>query len=70
MQTSVYIVVVLVVGCLGAMIGFLLWKRFSEAKIGSAEEASKRIVEEAKKKAEIIEKEGRFLLKRAFKRYL
>ncbi len=58
MQVTFYIVIVLVVGCLAGLIGFLLRKRFSEAKIGSAEEAAKRLIEEAEKKAEIIEKEA------------
>jgi ribonucrease Y len=58
MQMSLYVIVVLFIGCLGGLIGFLLRKRFSEAKIGSAEEAAKRVIVEAEKKAEIIGKEA------------
>jgi len=58
MQMSLYVIVVLFIGCLGGLIGFLLRKRFSEAKIGSAEDAAKRVIEEAEKKAEIIGKEA------------
>ena len=54
------------VGCLAGLIGFLLRKRFSEAKIGSAEEAAKRLIEEAEKKAEIIEKEALLKAKEKF----
>ena len=54
----IYIIVILAVVCLGGVIGFLIRKRFSEAKLGSADEAARRVIEEAKKKAEMIEKEA------------
>ncbi len=66
MQMSLYIIVVLVIGCLGGFIGFLLRKRFSEARYGSAEEAAKRLIEEAGKRAEIIEKEALLKAKEKF----
>lgn len=66
MQVSMYIIIVLIIGCLGGLIGFLLRKHFSEAKIGSAEDAAKRLVDEAKKKAEIIEKEALLKAKEKF----
>ena len=49
---------VFLAGGLGVLIGVLLRKRFSEAKIGTATEAARRLIAEAEKKAEIIEKEG------------
>jgi ribonuclease Y len=43
---------------LGGIIGFLLNKKYSEARIGVAKEAAKRLIEEAEKKAEILKKEA------------
>src|SRR4030065_92518 len=43
---------------LGGIIGFLLNKRYSEARIGAAKDAAKRLIEEAEKKAEILKKEA------------
>jgi ribonuclease Y len=43
---------------LGGIIGFLLNKRYSEAKIGVAKEAARRLIEEAEKEAEILKKEA------------
>jgi ribonuclease Y len=43
---------------LGGIIGFLLNKKYSEARIGAAKEAAKRLIEEAEKKAEILKKEA------------
>ncbi len=62
-----YIIICLVVAFLGGVIGFLVRKRFSEARIISAKEVARRIIEEAEKKAEIIEKEA--LLKTKDKLY-
>jgi ribonuclease Y len=62
-----YIIICLVVAFLGGAIGFLVRKRFSEARIVSAKEVARRIIEEAEKKAEIIEKEA--LLKTKDKLY-
>ncbi|MCX8118714.1 MAG: ribonuclease Y [Desulfobacterota bacterium] len=53
-----YIVLVLGMAFFGAVIGFLLHRRFSEAKIGAAREAAKRLIEEAEKEAEILKKEA------------
>lgn len=58
METYTYILTILIVTVLGGMIGFLLRKRFYEAKIGAAQEVAKRLVEEAKKQAEILKKEA------------
>ena len=43
---------------LGVFIGNLLRKKISEAKIGSAEQEAKRIVEEGEKTAETLKKEA------------
>ncbi len=43
---------------LGGVIGFLLNKRYSEAKIGAAKETARRLIEEAEKEAEILKKEA------------
>jgi ribonuclease Y len=58
LETYTYILTILIVTVLGGMIGFLLRKRFYEAKIGAAQEVAKRLVEEAKKQAEILKKEA------------
>jgi len=50
--------IILVVAVLGGLAGFLVRKRFSEARIVSAKEVSKRIIEEAEKEAEILKKEA------------
>ena len=52
------IILICVIALLGGIIGFLLRKRFSEARIVSAKEVAKRLVEEAEKKAEILKKEA------------
>ncbi|OGP62673.1 MAG: ribonuclease Y [Deltaproteobacteria bacterium RBG_13_53_10] len=46
------------VAFLGGVIGFLVRKRFSEARIVSAKEVARRLVEEAEKRAEILKKEA------------
>ncbi|MBM4348699.1 MAG: ribonuclease Y [Deltaproteobacteria bacterium] len=58
LSVGFYIIVVLGMAFLGGIIGFLLNKRYSEAKIGAAKEAAKRLIEEAKKAAEILKKEA------------
>ena len=58
LSVGFYIIVVLGMAFLGGVIGFLLNKRYSDAKIGAAKEAAKRLIEEAKKAAEILKKEA------------
>jgi ribonuclease Y len=53
-----YILITLLCVFLGGVIGFLVRKRYLEAKIGTAKEASNRIIEEAEKRAEILKKEA------------
>jgi ribonuclease Y len=53
-----YILITLLCVFLGGVIGFLVRKRYLEAKIGTAKEASNRIIEEAEQKAEILKKEA------------
>lgn len=53
-----YIILVLGMALLGGVIGFLLNKRYSEAKIGAAKETARRLIEEAEKEAEILKKEA------------
>lgn len=57
-SVGLYIALVLGMALLGGIIGFLLNKRYSEAKIGAAKEAAKRLIEEAEKEAEIVKKEA------------
>ncbi len=58
MQEWIWILIILVVGaaCLG--IGYFIRKSFAEAKISSAEEAARHIVENAQKDAEALKKES------------
>jgi len=58
LSIEMYIILVSVIAFLGGVIGFLLRKRFSEARIVSAKEVARRLIEEAEKKAEIIKKEA------------
>ena len=58
LSIGVYIIIVSVIAFLGGIIGFLLRKRFAEARIGSAKEVAKRLIEEAEKEAEILKKEA------------
>jgi len=53
-----YVILILVSALLGAVIGFLIRKRFSDARIGSAKEVASHLIEEAEKKAEILKKEA------------
>ena len=55
-----------IVAVLGGIAGFLLRKRFSEARIVSAKEAAKHIVEEAEKEADILKKEALLQTKEKF----
>jgi len=55
---ELYIIVVIAAALLGGIIGFLVRRRFSEAKIGSAQEVARRLIEEAEKQAEILKKEA------------
>ena len=48
----------IIVAVLGGIAGFLLRKRFSEARIVSAKEAATHIIEEAEKEADILKKEA------------
>jgi len=58
LTVGIYMFIVSVIALLGGVIGFLVRKRFSEARIGSAKEVAKRLIEEAEKKAEILKKEA------------
>ena len=55
---EIYIIIVSVIALLGAVVGFLLNKRFYDARVGSAKEVAKGLIEEAEKRAEIIKKEA------------
>ena len=55
---EMYIVAICIVALLGAVVGFLVRKKFAETKIVSAKEAARRVVEEAEQKAEILKKEA------------
>lgn len=58
LSVEFYIALVLGMALLGGIIGFLVNKRYSEAKMGAAREAAKRLMEEAEKEAEILKKEA------------
>jgi len=58
LTTEMYIILISVIAFLGGVIGFLVRKRFSEARIVSAKEAAKHLIEEAEKRAEILKKEA------------
>ena len=58
MNSSSYIIVALVVAFLGGIIGYLVRKRLYEAKISSAKEVARRLIEEAENRAEILKKEA------------
>ncbi len=58
LSVGFYIALVLGMALLGGIIGFLLNKKYSEARIGAAKETAKRLIEEAEKKAEILKKEA------------
>ncbi|MGZ3592172.1 MAG: Rnase Y domain-containing protein, partial [Thermodesulfobacteriota bacterium] len=58
LSIEMYIIIVCVIAFLGGVIGVLLRKRFSEARIVSAKDVAKRLVEEAEKRADILKKEA------------
>ena len=58
LTVGIYMFIVSVIALLGGVIGFLVRKRFSEARIVSAREVAKRLIEEAEQKAEILKKEA------------
>lgn len=58
LSVELYIGIVLGMALLGGIIGFLVNKRYSEAKIGAAKEAVRRLLEEAEKESEILKKEA------------
>jgi len=66
LSVGLYIVLVLGIAVLGGIIGFLLSKRYSEAKVGAANEVAKRLVEDAEKEAEILKKEALLQAKEKF----
>lgn len=63
MMTAVWIVIVLVAAIVFTVAGFFARKHLGEAKIESAEEAAKKIVEDAERQAEAIQREARVELK-------
>jgi ribonuclease Y len=66
LSIEMYIVIICVIAFLGGVIGFLVRKRFSEARIVSAKEVAKHLVEEAEQKAEILKKEALLQSKEKF----
>ena len=58
LSIEMYIIIAFAILFLGGVIGFLVRKRFSEARIVSAKEVAKRLIEEAEKKADILKKEA------------
>jgi len=58
MSIEMYFIIVTVIAVLGALVGFLLRKRYFDARVGSAREVAKTLIEEAEKKAEILKKEA------------
>ncbi|MBM4348812.1 MAG: ribonuclease Y [Deltaproteobacteria bacterium] len=66
MTVEFYIILILGMALLGGIVGFLVNKRYSEAKIGAAKEAAKRLIEEAEKKSEILKKEALLQVKDKF----
>ena len=58
LSLEMYIIIVSLMALLGALVGFLLRKRFYDARIGSAKEAARKLVEEAEQRAEILKKEA------------
>ena len=58
LSIEMYIILILIIAFLGGVIGFLVRKRFSEARIVSAKEVARRLIEEAEQKAEMLKKEA------------
>ncbi len=50
LSIEMYIILVAVITFLGGVAGFLIRKRFSEARIVSAKEVARRLIEEAEKR--------------------
>jgi len=63
---ELYLVVMFAIAILGVFVGFLLRKRFYDARVGSAKEVAKVVIEEAEKKAEILKKEALLQVKDKF----
>jgi ribonucrease Y len=63
MMTAVWIVVVLVVAIIAAVAGFFARKYLGEAKIFRAEEAAAKIVDDAQRQADAVQREARVNLK-------
>jgi len=63
---EMYVILILISAILGVVIGFLVRKRFSDVRIGSAKEVAQRLIEEAEKKAEILKKEALLEVKDKF----
>ena len=63
---EMYVILILISAILGVVIGFLVRKRFSDVRIGSAKEVAQRLIEEAEKKAEILKKEALLQVKDKF----
>ena len=66
LSLEMYIIIVCVIAFLGGVVGFLVRKRFSEARIVSAKEVAKRLIEEAEQRAEILKKEALLQTKEKF----
>ncbi len=66
LSLEMYIIITSVIAFLGGVIGFLVRKRFSEARIVSAKEVAKRLIEEAEQRAEILKKEALLQSKEKF----
>jgi len=66
LSLEMYIIIVCVIAFLGGVVGFLVRKRFSEARIVSAKEVAKHLIEEAEQRAEILKKEALLQTKEKF----
>ena len=66
LSIELYVIICTIVAVLGGIAGFLLRKRFSEARIVSAKEAARHIIEEAEKEADILKKEALLQAKEKF----
>jgi ribonuclease Y len=58
LEPALYGILIIIALLLGLLIGYILRKYLAEAKIASAEEASKRIVEESEKEAQAKKREA------------
>jgi len=66
LSIELYIIMCAIIAVLGGIAGFLVRKRFSKARIVSAKEAAKHIIEEAEKEADILKKEALLQTKEKF----